>query len=422
MKGEKNIKNKKKIPKILNDFLDYLYVIKGFKINTVLKTKYNLIDFFEFIKCYKGISKDISEFSINELEKIKKTDINIYLVYLIEYKKNALKTCSHKITDIRNLFDWIIKRNQLKNKINPTRYINKIKIEESSPKWFSLKEAKKLINIFTEENNLNYERDNLIIYILLTTGMRVSELINIKVEDINLKEKTILITENKERRERKAIIPDSARIKIQNYIRNNNLQYNMRLINNNYHALSYKTVSKICKKAFKLANISSKDYTIHSFRHTAGTIIYTYSMRNIYVIKDYLGHLNITSTQKYVHISDEILKEISTLNPLSGYNLDKNIKPHVNKKEGRRYKVSAINYEADKLIWVDLKLLDPQVNLILEALRYYIDSYRLFANKQGNEEKINEAFRERLVGDTFDAIIDMQNNARKGYSNSISNT
>ena len=46
MKGEKNIKNKKKIPKILNDFLDYLYVIKGFKINTVLKTKYNLIDFF----------------------------------------------------------------------------------------------------------------------------------------------------------------------------------------------------------------------------------------------------------------------------------------------------------------------------------------------------------------------------------------
>lgn len=412
---------KRNIPKILYNFLEFLYYTKGFSVNTVKAQLTDLLIFFDFIKIYKEIAEDIEEFTVSILSTVTKNDINAFLVYLNFYRNNSARSRSRKITAIKNLYHWLEIIYVSRKIINPTIGIDKIKIKENNSKYLTLKQAEKLKNIFNKENNPDYERDNLILLLFLVTGMRYGELINIRLSDINFdnsinnRKSSIHITKSKDRRERMIPIEKTTEEKIKKYIKNKGITFsNMFLFtDSNYLLLSHTKLLKICKKAYKLIGIEEPGYTIHTLRHTAATILYTYTTRNIYTIKDFLGHTDVTSTQTYVHIEDKILKALPDLNPLSNYKLNENIKPRKKGKERRRYKVSAITYNTENIRNNKFELLDCQVDLILDALKLYIDIYRLFASKQNSEENRNEEFREALVRDTYNQILNQFGKSKK---------
>ena len=80
--------------------------------------------------------------------------------------------------------------------------------------------------------------------------------------------------------------------------------------------ISINCIEKICKRAFYLAGLDEKNYTVHSLRHTFATYIYK-SAKDILIVKETLGHKNITTTEIYTHIENEELKKAVDRNPLN---------------------------------------------------------------------------------------------------------
>ena len=76
-------------------------------------------------------------------------------------------------------------------------------------------------------------------------------------------------------------------------------------------------IQKICKKGYSFLGLENSGYTTHSLRHTAATIMYKYSNKDIYTVKEFLGHDEISSTQRYVHIQEEDLRKLTDNNPLN---------------------------------------------------------------------------------------------------------
>lgn len=289
---------------ILQNYLDYLRT-QNYAQKSINTYYYNLKTFFEFIQNYMSF-KSINKFS---LLQIKESDIRAYLVYCSFELQNNPYTREKKIVAIRMFYKWL--ENEFKSDlfINPTTYITNIKKVERLPKYLSIEEAKKVSNIFDEKNDTNYKRDNMIVSILLVSGIRISELTNIRVQNINFSENTIVI-KGKGNQERLVYLSSKCMNKLQTYINDNNIQ-------NYVFNLSIRTIEYIVKKAFKLADIDEK-YSAHTLRHTSATLMYKQT-KDILLVKKFLGHKSLESTQVYTHIYNEDVKNAVERNPLSNF-------------------------------------------------------------------------------------------------------
>jgi site-specific recombinase XerD len=307
-------------PQILNEYLDYLTVVKAFSKTSIETYNINLLQFFEFIKEYCDINKDVKDFNKFILLQVKESDVNAYLVYCNYAKDNNPYTREKKIIAIRGFYNWLL--NTFKNDyiINPTSNIGSIKKVVRLPKYLNLEQAKQIQTIFTTENSKNPFRNNAIICLFLSAGLRVSELISIKIEDINFEKKSINIV-GKGNKERIAFFSESCEKKLKEYINTRNIN------KNDYLFVSYKntklarnTINVICKKAYKLIGIEEdKHFSPHTLRHTSATIMYQYVKHDTLLLKEFLGHSSIASTQIYTHIYDEKVKNAVESNPLSNF-------------------------------------------------------------------------------------------------------
>ena len=150
-------------PQILNEYLDYLTVVKAFSKTSIATYNINLLQFFEFIKEYRDINKDVKDFNKFILLQVKESDVNAYLVYCNYAKDNNPYTREKKIVTIRGFYNWLL--NTFKNdyNINPTSNIGNIKKVVRLPKYLNLEQAKQIQTVFTTENSKNPIRNNAII-------------------------------------------------------------------------------------------------------------------------------------------------------------------------------------------------------------------------------------------------------------------
>lgn len=309
-------------PSVLNDFLNYLNLL-NYSNNTIKAYCSDLLIFFNFYKEYSEIGVEVKRFNIIILSKVKKSDVLAFLVYLSYHCNNNPYTRQRKLTSIRKFYKWLFKKYpSFSNEMNPTKDIPNIEKTIKLPKYLTLNQSKKIINIFTKDN-CNYPlRNNTIVFLFLNTGLRVSELSNINISDINFEEKYISVN-GKGNKERKVLINESSKKVLLKYIKskqNKILNINEPLfLNKNNKRLGIDGVEKICKKAFNLIGINDKRYTAHTLRHTAATNIYQYSKENINIVKEFLGHQSIVSTQIYTHLVNNNIKQTIESNPLSNY-------------------------------------------------------------------------------------------------------
>ena len=319
---EQQITVKKDEPKILNNFLSYLQVIKNYSKNTIDGYRLDLMQFFRFINEYHRFNIQIKYFNIFILLRVQEADIIAFLVYLNYFKDSSVMTRQRKLTAIRQFYKWLINLHPSCIKTNPAANIDNIKKVERLPKYIPFKKAKELQNIFNITNSNYPQRNNAILCLFLNSGIRLNELINIKILDVNFKLNTIKVR-GKGHKERTIYFNELCHRKIKEYLKfrerkGEKIDVNDFLFLNNKHKkLGTDGIEYICHKAYKIANLEKYGYTIHTLRHTAATILYRYVTQDLLILKEFLGHKHITTTQIYTHVYNKQLIDAMNAHPLN---------------------------------------------------------------------------------------------------------
>lgn len=163
-----------------------------------------------------------------------------------------------------------------------------------------------------------FERDYAIITLFLNCGLRLSELVSIDISSI--KGDTLRVT-GKGNKERTIYLNKACISAIKNYLSvrpvDGVVDRDALFLSKRKKRISPKTVQYIVKKYIKLANLDVNKYSTHKLRHTAATLMYKYGKVDIRTLQNILGHSNVSTTQIYTHIDEDILRNAVSKNPLS---------------------------------------------------------------------------------------------------------
>ena len=318
---------KVKMPNFIEELSNYLYAIKNYSKLYINNLTITIKQFLDFINIHKFKNKydSIEDFTLNDIRTISNSDIYSFIYFLVEnhYKQNTRIT---KVEHIRTFFDFLfrIKHNVFTEPLKKVKHENKT--EQKLPKYFSLEESKKILKLYQNGKKVNEIRDHAILHIFLNCGLRLSEIVNLNIDDVNLNEDKIIIL-GKGNKERIGYLNKSTKIALMKYldIRNNMLIDPQ----NDPKALfisSYKTrisasgIKRLVKKAYYFAKVDSQNHSTHSMRHTCATLMYRSGI-DIKIIKEVLGHVQIDTTEIYTHLHDQELKDAMLQHPLSQYKM-----------------------------------------------------------------------------------------------------
>ena len=279
----------------------------------------HIIDFERFLKYERNYSvhtiraymNDLTEFedflidASTEIEKVNSKIINLYSLNL--YTKNSKSTVSRKLTTLRSFFNFMVRKGNLKQ--NPANLIPLPKKEKELPVFLSVDEVFKLIDSIDQEGILPL-RDLAIIELLYSSGLRVSELANIKVLDIDHRENFVKVS-GKGNKERVVPFGSNAREVILQYLRRRielKPKDDFLFLNNRGSGLTTRSIERIVKKYGLLSGISKK-ISPHALRHTFATHLLG-GGADLRSIQELLGHSSLSTTQRYTHTSIEQIMKI----------------------------------------------------------------------------------------------------------------
>ncbi len=292
----------------VKNFKKYLKVERSYSSLTIKEYLNDLDMLYRYLK--ENLDYD-DDFFVNDIEIY---EIAEFLSDIILEKNNKAITRNRKLYSIRSFFKFLVKYDYVND--NPTLKIESSKTEiRSEPIYLKLKEARKFINIIQKKNNINKFRDLAIVKVFLYAGLRVSELANLNLKDIDYTYKFIKFygKGNKER-----IIPLHNDIinSIQNYLPERKKikpKYedarNALFLSRHGNRINVRTVQKMVKKYAREAGLKeAKNITPHKLRHTFASILYQ-KTKDIKVVQELLGHSNISTTQIYTHTDIEQKKD-----------------------------------------------------------------------------------------------------------------
>lgn len=327
--------------KEMPDFITNFVLLKSETYSIGTQEKY-LSDFgiyFDFLLTLPRFERYSSylDFKVKDMD-LDENIIRLFLEYLTEYKKefttkggnittqvfrNSKKGKSRKISSLHSLYEYLARKHDI---TNPTKYVSvnvdkkrkirdRLSDEEIEEFIMVIRENKGLLNKREEIlHKKNKERDLCIIFLLSFTGIRISELIQLDIQDINLTYKAMVVT-RKGGDEDKLYLPEAIIQVLSEYIKKRKSILDLTIEDENALFLSGqnkrinpRTVRNMIEKYAQKANISFK-VTPHTFRRTFATkLLEIYS--NIELVAEQLGHDSIETTRKfYADISDENRKK-----------------------------------------------------------------------------------------------------------------
>ena len=273
----------------LENYRNYLKYERAYSDNTVGAYMNDLNKYEEFLK------KDILESDTEELEK--------YLKYI---KNLESTTVAHKITSIKSYFNYNIKRGIVS--VNPADKVSRPKLTKHLPEYLTEEEVGKLLDV---EVRSPYDyRNKTILELLYSSGIRISELVNIKTPNYDSEECLIRIM-GKGSKERIVPLGDYAVNIMNDYMNNYRPLINKKhtdyvFINNRGDKISRQFIFKVIKKEALKKGIK-KDISPHTLRHTFATHLLK-NGADLRIIQELLGHENISTTQIYTHVTNNKLK------------------------------------------------------------------------------------------------------------------
>ena len=284
----------------LNNFMDYIIKQKKYSEHTSKNYK---IDIEEF---EKYLSKEGINFLDVDYEFIKG-----YLMQLYN-RKLSRNSVARKLSSLRSFYKYLFNNEMIKT--NPFKYVTSPKKEKKLPKYLGIEEIEIIFNI-PDINTPLGQRDRLILEVLYGTGIRVSELVNIKIDDIDFSNKEIRITGkgNKERIDpfgdycldsMNRFIDDGRRKLLDKH----NKTSDYLIINEKGNQITTRGVEKLIDNIVKKAALK-KHVSPHMLRHSFATHLLNNGC-DIRTVQELLGHESIETTQIYTHVSNEHLREV----------------------------------------------------------------------------------------------------------------
>ena len=278
-------------------FLEFLQSDKRLSNNTLQSYKRDILQYKNYVDTNK----------INYL-KVSKEDIKQYLMYLQDMNKKT-STISRNLASIRSFYQFLFRNKKIKT--DPTEGIQSPKIEKKAPNILSSKEVELLLE---QPNCIDLKgiRDKAMLEFAYATGMRVTEIISLDVDDVNLETGFVVCRNNGKQR---SIPLGTLSLKaLENYIKdarpilikdeNNKALF----VNINGRRLTRQGFWKIVKYYKDQAHIN-KDITPHVLRHSFATHLLQ-NGADLKAIQVMLGHSDISSTQVYMQFQDESLKNV----------------------------------------------------------------------------------------------------------------
>lgn len=316
--------DKEKNPDYINSFLDYSATILNKSPNSIKEYNYDLNMFFKFIKVHFNLTKEkdfskinIDDISLDTVKKIKLDNIHAFLSYMAIELKSKSATRARKASTIRIFFNYLSQKANL-IEINPAQNLETPKSDKRLPKYLNLEQSQKLLEVASNEDNRNYQRDYAIITLFLNCGLRLSELVGININDIDFSEARLTVI-GKGNKERIIYLNKSCLKALYEYLEvRPKINYNKALfLSERKERISRRTVQHIVDKELKNAGLDRKNFSTHKLRHTAATLMYQYGNVDIRALQVLLGHESISTTEIYTHVNKEQVRDAVEKNPLA---------------------------------------------------------------------------------------------------------
>ena len=274
----------------INDYLNYILLEKRLSKNTYDSYAFDL-------ECFREYFKD------TKITNIKESDIVNYLGYLKETKKLTSRSIERHLTTLRGLFKYLVKMEILNYDV--MKNIDNLKIGKHLPTTLSMDEVEKLMDI-TLDNPFNY-RTKAMLEVMYGSGLRVSELVNLTLNDIDLYNDTILI-HGKGSKERIVPLGDYAKEYLVKYldvrsalIKRKNGNPDKLFLNNHGKPITRNGFNYLLNNLLKEKGIE-KEVTPHTLRHSFATHMLD-NGADLRTIQELLGHSDIVTTRIYTHVS-----------------------------------------------------------------------------------------------------------------------
>ncbi len=279
-------------------FIEYLKYEKGYSQHTLLAYQNDLHAFLQFVS---------SNYQTASLFQLSYKQIRAWIVFLIG-KGISNRTVNRKLSALKSFYKFYEKTGHIE--VNPLVKLPSLKTEKKLIIPFSKKELEKLSTFFKDTNTFEQLRDQLVIELLYTTGMRRSELIHLKLSDVDVNRKTLKVLgkRNKER-----IIPllDFSIEILNRYLQLKNtipVDHDYLLITKKGKPVYDSLIYKIVHTYFEV--ITSKEKrSPHVLRHAFATHLLDEGA-DLNVVKELLGHSSLASTQVYTQVSLSHLKKV----------------------------------------------------------------------------------------------------------------
>jgi len=279
---------------------------KNYSNYTIVSYRNDLIQFFNYLKLYRILKDD-------KIEDVDRSVMRKYIVYLKKSDYSA-RSISRKISTVRSFFKFCLREGIIK--VNPTINLITPKIDKKLPYFLYLQEVNKLIET-PLKNTIFGIRDRAILELLYGTGIRVGELVNLNICNIDLYEKTIIVF-GKGSKERILPLGNPSIRAIQEYLTSRNLSEKKIFVNKNDlealflnrlgGRLTTRSIRRIIIKYMKMAGLNKK-ISPHVLRHSFATHLLE-GGADLRSVQELLGHKSLSTTQIYTHITKERLKTI----------------------------------------------------------------------------------------------------------------
>lgn len=274
-----------------NEYRDYLTSIRKYPDNTINSYLSDITIFKEYLSSLK----------INYL-KVDKDIIREYLKVLgnSNYKSSSINRI---LSSLKNYYEYLEYKHQIE--YNPLKDLNRPKKEKRLPNFINNNDYEKIIKKSLERTDFIGRRNTLLLELLYSSGIRISEALNIKIKDINMGDKSIRIL-GKGSKMRIVYFGEYAKEYLEEYlkVRNSSLEY--LFLNKNNTLLTRRGAEYIISNLVK-TSLLKKKVTPHTFRHSYATEMLN-NGADIRSVQELLGHSSLSTTGIYTHVTNEVVR------------------------------------------------------------------------------------------------------------------
>lgn len=286
------------------EFLSYLKHQKNAADNTVMSYGRDLTEFYDYLKKHQEEALQREDLC---LEKINPLMIRSYLSLL--FQKNGATSIARKLSTLRSFFKYFVKKGDLEQ--NPAKVIKSPKVPKKLPKFLNVDEVNALLAAELDQNKF-VRRDKAILELLYSSGLRVSELVNLDINQLDLAEGLIRVL-GKGNKERILPVGSKAGEAISEYLVEREKTRGIKdpgavFINKNGTRLSARSVQRLVARVIEITGLN-KTATPHTLRHSFATHMLG-SGADLRSIQELLGHKSLSTTQRYTHVGVEELSKV----------------------------------------------------------------------------------------------------------------